>query len=59
MNARQFRAMADRCRDLVRVAARDDVREQFRQWAEDFDREAEALDSTIDRSAVAERRSRE
>jgi hypothetical protein len=31
MNAREFRAMADRCRNLQRVATRDDIREQLLQ----------------------------
>jgi hypothetical protein len=52
MNARQFRGMADRCYELFRVATRDDVREQLRQWAIDFDAEAEALDKTVDRSVI-------
>jgi hypothetical protein len=56
MNARQFRAMADRCHELRRVATRDDVREQLRQWAMDFEAEAEALDKTVDRSAIGKAR---
>ncbi len=44
MDAPEFRAMADRCRELLRIAARDEVREQLRQWAEDFDAEADELE---------------
>lgn len=55
MNARQFRALAERCRELQRVADRDDVRDQLRQWVDDFEDEAEALDKSIDRSAVSYR----
>jgi hypothetical protein len=53
VNAREFRAIGERCRDLQRVAARDDIREQLRQWAEDFDDEAEAIEKVTDRSASA------
>jgi hypothetical protein len=35
--------MAQRCRDLERIAVRDEIREQLRQWAMDFEAEAEAL----------------
>ena len=53
MNAREFRAMADRCRELQRVAARDDIREQLRQWASDFEAEAEAVEKARDYSAAS------
>jgi hypothetical protein len=52
MNAREFRSMAERCRELQRVAVRDDVREQLRQWAEDFEAEAETVDKAPDYSAA-------
>jgi hypothetical protein len=57
MNARQFRAMADRCRELQRVAARDDIREQLRDWALDFEAEAEACEKQTDYSSAARSRS--
>ena len=44
MDELDFRAKADRCRELMRIAGRDEVREQLRQWAEDFDAEADALE---------------
>jgi hypothetical protein len=44
MTAPEFRAMADRCRELQRIAARDEIREQLRQWADDFDAEADAIE---------------
>jgi hypothetical protein len=44
MTAKTLRARADRCRELLRVAVRDDIREQLRQWADDFDDEADALE---------------
>ena len=44
MDEHDFRAMAERCRELQRIALRDDVRQQLRQWAEDFDAEADALE---------------
>jgi hypothetical protein len=36
-----LRAKAQRCRDLLRTAVRPDVRDQLREWADDFDVEAE------------------
>ena len=42
--AEDFRDKAEQCRDLPRLAARDDVREQLHEWAEDFDAEAERLE---------------
>jgi hypothetical protein len=48
MNAREFRAIAERCRELERVAVRDDIREQLRQWAEDFEAEAETVQEARD-----------
>ena len=53
VNARDFRAMADRCRELERVAVRDDVRQQLRHWAADFDAEAEAVEKQTDYSGTA------
>lgn len=47
--------MADRCRDLLRVAVRDDLREQLQKWAHDLDPEAEAMDNTADGSALVRR----
>ena len=44
MDAPEFRAIANRCRELMRIAVRDEVREQLRQWAEDFDAEADDLE---------------
>ena len=44
MDAKQFRALADRCRELGRIAVRDDIREQLRQWAVDFEAEVEAAE---------------
>ena len=44
MDAQQFRALANRCGELARVAERDDIREQLRQWAIDFEAEAEAAE---------------
>ncbi len=53
MNAREFRAMADRCRELHRIAVRDEVREQLTRWTEDFEAEAEAVEKAADYSAFA------
>ena len=43
MDAQGFRAQAQRCRELSRVAIRSEVKEQLRQWVDDFEAEAEAL----------------
>ena len=53
MNAREYRALADRCRELHRIAERDEVREQLRQWAIDFEEEAEAVEKARDYSVTA------
>jgi len=37
VNAQDSRALAQRCRDLLRVAVRSEVKEQLRQWVDDFD----------------------
>lgn len=51
MDAEGFRALADRCRELGRVAERDDVRRQLRQWEDDFEVEAEAAEKKGARSS--------
>ena len=53
MYSREFRAMADRCRELHRIAVRDEVREQLRRWTEDLEAEAEAIEKASGYSAVA------
>jgi hypothetical protein len=50
MDAAVFRERAERCRALLRVAVRDEVRAQLRQWAEEFDAEADALERAPTRS---------
>ena len=44
MNSKGFRALAERCRELARVAVRDDLQEQLRHWVHDFEAEAEAAE---------------
>ena len=44
MDAETIRARAYRCRELLRGNLRDDVREQLRQWAVEFDDEADELE---------------
>ena len=39
-----MRAKAQRCRDLQRIAIRQEIKDQLRQWAEEFEEEAEALE---------------
>jgi hypothetical protein len=41
-----MRARAQRCRELLRVAVRPEVKEQLREWAEDFEAEAAALEGS-------------
>lgn len=55
VNAQKFREMAERCRELQRVAVREEVREQLRQWAEDFDAEADKITHAADDSASAKK----
>ncbi len=50
MDAEGFRALAPRCRELVLVAVRDDIRRQLRQWADDFEAEAEAAEKAAERA---------
>ena len=51
MDANGFRALANRCRELARVAVRDDLRCQFREWIGDFEAEAEIADKAERRRA--------
>src|SRR5207247_1742270 len=44
LDADDMRAKAQRCRDLLRIAIRPEIKEQLRQWAEEFEEEAEALE---------------
>jgi hypothetical protein len=44
VDAQDFRAMAQRCRDLLRIAVRPEVKEQLHEWVEDFEAEAKALE---------------
>lgn len=42
MDARNLRARAQRCWELLRFAVKPEVKEQLREWAEDFEAEAAA-----------------
>jgi hypothetical protein len=44
MDAQDFRGLAQRCRELLRIAVRPVVKEQLRQWVDDFEDEAEAIE---------------
>ena len=46
MDAAAFRVMARRCRDLLQIAVREEIKVQLHQWAEEFDAEADSLDIT-------------
>ena len=48
MNAQQYRAMAERCRDLLRIASNDEVRAQLREWEQDFEAEPKAVEKAAD-----------
>lgn len=52
MTPEALRAMADRCRDLLRIADRQEVRDQLRQWVGDFEDEADAMERAADRSVL-------
>ena len=53
MDAQDLRAKAQRCRDLLRIAVRQEVRDQLREWAEDFETDADAIER--ERVKAAER----
>jgi hypothetical protein len=42
MDAHNLRARAQRCWELLRLAVKPEVKEQLREWAEDFEAEAAA-----------------
>ncbi len=42
LDAGAGRGLAQRCRDLSRIAARLEVREQLREWVDDLEAEAQA-----------------
>lgn len=44
MDAQRFRELANRCREPARVAEKDDIREQLRQWTIEFEAEAKAAE---------------
>jgi hypothetical protein len=44
-----MRTRAQRCRELLRVAVRPEVKEQLREWADDFEEEAAALEGSRQR----------
>lgn len=46
MDAQRFRELANRCGELARLAERDDIREQLRQWTIEFEAEAKAAEKT-------------
>jgi hypothetical protein len=54
MNVEDLRAKAQRCRDLQRIAVRQEVRNQLREWAEDYEEEAEAVESRSGRRLKAD-----
>jgi hypothetical protein len=41
MDEQRLHALADRCRELARAAARDDTRQQLREWAHEFESDAD------------------
>ena len=41
-----MRARARRCRELLRIAIKPEIKEQLREWAEDFEEEAVALEGS-------------
>jgi hypothetical protein len=49
-----LREKARRCRELMRIAVRQEVRDQLREWAEDFESDADTLASGANRRVEAE-----
>ena len=54
MDAQDLRALAQRCRELLRVASVPEVKTQLRDWIEDFEAEAEATERGSPRYTVWE-----
>ena len=48
MKEQKFLALAERCRELHRSAVLDEVREQLRHWALEFEAEAETAEKLRD-----------
>ena len=51
-----FRHMAQRCREMLRIATSSEVREQLRLWAADFNAQAKSRQSPGDRRKRLKRR---
>ena len=49
LGADDMRARAQRCRELLRIAVRPEVKEQLREWAAEFEEEAAALEGSRNR----------
>ena len=47
-----MRARAKRCRELLRIAVRPEVKEQLREWAEEFEEDAAALEGNTRRGGA-------
>jgi hypothetical protein len=47
-----MRARAQRCRELLRIAVRPEVKEQLREWAEEFEEDAAALEGNTRRGGA-------
>jgi hypothetical protein len=47
-----MRARAQRCRELLRIAVRPEVKEQLREWAEEFEEDAAALEGSTRRGGA-------
>ena len=54
MDAQDLRALAQRCRELLRVASAPEVKTQLRDWVEDFEAEAEAIERGRPRYGIRE-----
>ena len=52
MDSEDFRALAQRCRDLMQISSRSEVKEQLRQWIDDFEDEAQAMEGRRSRRTV-------
>jgi hypothetical protein len=45
MDAHDMRALAQRCRELSRIATDPEIKEQLVEWIDDFETEAEAIEA--------------
>jgi hypothetical protein len=51
VDAQDLREKALRCRELLRTAVKQEVKDQLLEWADDFEAEAEAIENHLNSAA--------